>query len=254
MTEFKNKVVLITGAATGLGQVCASAFALAGAKVIVDDILKEEGIKTVEAIRRLGGEAVFFHGDVRDEKQVKDLIDFTVKTYGRLDCAVNNAGFEQNTPLTEETEEHYLQTFDTNVKGIYYCMKHEICQMLKNGGGAIVNQASITSNITGTPTEGLYGASKGAVIGMTKSVAPEVASQGISINCIAACGIDTPGNMFNRYMKNQKVAIEAMRNSFPIKRFGTGEELAHAVMFLCSEKSRFIIGATLVVDGGFTIV
>ncbi len=252
MSEFHNKVVVVTGAALGLGKVCAIAFAEVGAKVVFNDILEKEGKQTLEQILKSGGEASFIHGDVRDEKHVEALMDFAVKKYGRIDIAINNAGVEKNTPFVEENDDHYNWQMDTNVRGVYYCMKHEIRHMLKTGGGAIVNQASITSNITGNPTEGIYGATKGAVIGMTKSVALEVASKGISINCIAANGIYIPGDMFDRYIILQKVDREQLRQAFPIKRFGRPEELVHTVMFLSSEKARFIVGETIVIDGGFT--
>lgn len=253
MSTFKDKVALITGASQGCGKVCAIAFAREGAKVVLIDIQEEKGNETLEAIKKEGGEGTFLKLDVRNESDVEEMVRKTVEAYGRLDCAFNNAGTEENTLIVNETEENYLWQMDTNVKGVFFCLKYEIRQMLKNGGGAIVNHASVTSNITGVPTESIYAASKAAVIGMTQSAALEVASQGISINAIASCGIDIPGNMFRRYMESQKVDPNKMREFFPIKRFGKGEELAHAVLFLCSDLARFIVGHTLVIDGGFTV-
>ena len=177
----------------------------------------------------------------------------TVATYGRLDCAVNNAGVVQFAPIVDATTESFDLHVDTNLKGVFYCMKHEIRQMLKNGGGAIVNQSSVTSSITGTPNESLYAATKGGVIGLTKSVALEVAKHNISVNSIASCAIDCPGDMIWQYLETKHVTPEQLGSKLPVGRMGKPEELTAAVLFLCSDQARFIVGQTLIVDGGFTV-
>jgi len=189
--------------------------------------------------------------DVGLESDVETMIAKTVDAYGRLDCAVNNAGVARFAPLIEETTESFDFHLRTNLRGVFYCMKHEVRQMLKNGGGAIVNQSSITGSLTGLPGETMYAATKGGVGGLTKSATLEVAKDNISINAVAACGINAPGDMFHRWMEKEKMSAEDAGKLFPIGRMGTADELAAAVLFLCSDQARFIIGHLLVVDGGW---
>ncbi|MCS0497428.1 SDR family oxidoreductase [Ancylobacter sp. MQZ15Z-1] len=251
MSEFADKVVIVTGAARGLGRVTALAFAGEGARVVISDIDRAGGEETLEMVRQAGAQGLFLPTDVRVESEVEEMVAKTVESYGRLDCAVNNAGVVRFAPIDEETGESFDLHVDTNLRGVFHCMKHEIRQMKKNGGGAIVNQSSVTGSLTGNPTESLYAASKGGVDGLTKSVALEVAKHGISVNAIAACGIDAPGDVFHQWMEREGISAEEAGKMFPIGRLGQADELTAAVLFLCSEKARFILGHLLVIDGGW---
>ncbi len=251
MGTFSGKVALVTGAARGLGRVTALAFAREGARVVLTDIDESGGQETLRLLRAAGGEGLFLRSDVRVESEVEAMIAKTVEAYGRLDCAVSNAAVVRFGTIVEETSEDFDFHVDTNLRGVFYCMKHEIRQMLKNGGGAIVNQSSVTGSLTGNPTESAYAASKGGVDGLTKSVALEVARNNIGVNAIAACGIDAPGDVFHQWMEKQKITPEQAGSLFPIGRTGKPEELTAAVLFLCSDQARFIVGHLLVVDGGW---
>jgi len=251
MGTFGGKVALVTGAARGLGRVTALAFAREDARVVVTDIDEAGGQETLRLLRAGGGEGLFVRADVGIEADVEAVIGKTVEAYGRLDCAVNNAGVVRFSPIIDETTEGFNFHVDTNLRGVFYCMKHEIRQMRKNGGGAIVNQSSITGSLTGNPGEGAYAATKGGVDGLTKTVALEVAKDNISVNAIAACGIDAPGDVFHQWMDKENITPEQANKLFPIGRMGKAEELTAAVLFLCSDQARFIVGHLLVVDGGW---
>jgi NAD(P)-dependent dehydrogenase (short-subunit alcohol dehydrogenase family) len=175
MGTFDGKVALVTGAARGMGRITALAFARAGAKLVLTDIDTSGGQETLDLLHASGGDGLFLRSDVRIESDVESMVAKTVEAYGRLDCAVNNAGVVRFAPIVEETCESFDFHVDTNLRGVFYCMKHEIRQMLKNGGGAIVNQSSITGSLTGNPNESIYAATKGGVDGLTKSAALEVA-------------------------------------------------------------------------------
>jgi NAD(P)-dependent dehydrogenase (short-subunit alcohol dehydrogenase family) len=248
---FSGKVALVTGAARGLGRVTALAFAREGARVVGTDIDERGGQETLNLLRAAGGDGLFLRCDVRVESDVEAMVAKTVEAYGRLDCAINNAGVVRFAPIVEETTESFDFHVDTNLRGVFYCMKHEIRQMLKDGGGAIVNQSSVTGSLTGNPTESIYAATKGGVDGLTKSVALEVAKHNISVNAIAACGIDAPGDVFQQWMEKENISREQANSMFPIGRMGKAEELTAAVLFLCSDQARFIVGHLLVVDGGW---
>jgi len=250
--SFQDKVVLITGAARGLGCVTALGFARAGAKVVLSDIDDIGGMETLRLVQEAGSVGLYVHTDVRREAEVQAMVAKAVEAYGRLDCAVNNAGLEIVGYLVDQTAENCDALIDTNIKGVFYCLKHEMRQMLANGGGAIVSQASITSSLTGIPQNGLYAATKGAVIGLTKTAALEVAKHNISVNAIAACAIDAPGDMIWQWIQETGMTPEQVAAGLPIGRMGKSEELVAAVMFLCSDEARYIQGHTLVVDGGFT--
>jgi NAD(P)-dependent dehydrogenase (short-subunit alcohol dehydrogenase family) len=251
MFSFQDKVAVVTGAARGLGRVTAVGFAQAGAKVVLSDIDDTGGGETLALLRQAGGEGLYLHTDVRNEAEVEAMVAQTVATYGRLDCAVNYAGTEIVGNLVAQSAEHFDALIDTNIKGVFYCLKHELRQMLKQGGGAIVNQASVTSSLSGIAGNGLYAATKGAVIALTKTAALEVAKQNISVNAIAACAIDAPGDMIWQWIAETGAKPEQIAASLPIGRMGKPEELVAAVLFLCSQEARFIVGHTLAVDGGF---
>lgn len=247
----EGKVAIVTGGSSGIGQAAALGFAREGAKVIVADVGVEGGKETVKLIREMGGEAVFVQTDVTRAAEVETLIQKAVATYGRLDCAFNNAGIMGAIALTAEgTEENWQVTIDVNLKGVWLCMKYEIPQMLKNGGGAIVNTASVVS-LVGFRGLSAYSASKHGVLGLTKSAALEYATAGIRINAVSPGAIRTPlvdaAVRLDPQIEAQLIALE------PIGRMGTPEEIAEAVVWLCSDEASFVTGHTLVVDGGMVI-
>ena len=210
-----------------------------------------EGEETVRLVRALqGGDAMFVPTDVAQEVQVKNLIERTLEQFGRLDFAFNNAGVEQTpTPFLEQTVETYDQVMDINVKGVWLSMRHEIPAMLKSGGGAIVNTSSI-AGVVAFPGIEIYAASKHAVIGLTKSAAVEFAKQGIRVNAVLPAAIET--DMYRRFDGEKPESRAAMTAMHPIGRIGTPEEIADAVIWLSSDKSSFVTGHSLLVDGGFT--
>jgi len=252
MFDFRGKVVLITGAAQGFGRVCAQAFAERGAKVAICDIDENGGAETLRQIETAGAEGFYVHADVAKEDDVAAFVDRTVATFGRLDIAVNNAAKEIAGPTLDLPSSAFDELVDTNLKGTYYCMKHEVAQMRRNGGGAIVNQASVTSSLTGVPDNGLYGATKGGIIGLTKSAALQVAAENISINAIASCGFDIPNDVFLRWLESHKITRQEAAGWLPIRRLGRPEEIVAATLYLASDEARFVVGTVLVIDGGFT--
>ena len=250
-TTFQNKVDLITGATSGIGTAVARELAALGARVVVSGRRAAEGEAVVKAIQDAGGIAAYFQADTSKEADVKALVDFTVKTYGRLDYAFNNAGVEGTPGLTtdRQTEENYRHTFDINVLGVLLSMKHEIPALLKNGG-AIVNTSSVAGQV-GMPGFGLYVASKHAVNGLTRSAALEVAKQGVRVNAVAFGAIQTP--MLDRFIgeaKTNNPQRDWLAGVHPAGRIGTVEEAAQAVMALL--ENPFITGTILTVDGGWT--
>jgi NAD(P)-dependent dehydrogenase (short-subunit alcohol dehydrogenase family) len=253
MSEFTGKVVLVTGGTSGIGRASAIAFARAGANVVIAGRREAEGAQTVAECKKANGaaEAVFIKTDVSKADQVKALVEATVAKFGRLDCALNNAGVEDaNVPVAQQTEENYDRVFNINVRGVFLSMKYEIAEMLKssNGGGSIVNMSSVFG-LVAYPGSAFYVASKHAVIGMTKSAALEYAKSGIRINAIAPAAIDT--DMIGRFASSReiKAAVAAMH---PVGRIGTPDEIAGPAVWLCSKSASFITGQTLTIDGGFT--
>src|SRR2546429_2287909 len=244
--SFADKVVLVTGGTSGIGKATAIAFARAGAKVVLTGRREKEGAQVVDEIRKLGGDGAFVRADVAKETDVKAMVDFTVDTYGRLDVAFNNAGVEWTGPLDQATEAEYRRVFDTNVWGVLNSMRHEIPVMLKNGGGAIVNNSSIAGHV-GFPEVSIYIASKHAVEGLTKSVALEFAKQNIRINSVAPGVIAT--DMFDRFAEG--AMRDQITSMIPVGRMGVTEEIAAAVLYLCSDDAKFTTGTSIVVDGGW---
>ncbi|BDX20339.1 SDR family oxidoreductase [Halopseudomonas aestusnigri] len=250
--EFSGKVVLITGAAAGIGKATAEAFAAAGARVIASDIDAEQGEATAQAIRAAGGDARFVACNVADAEQVKALIAGIEADYGRLDCAFNNAGIEiEQGKLADGDEAVFDRIMDVNVKGVWQCMRFQIPLMLKNGGGSIVNTASVAA-LGAAPKMSIYAASKHAVLGLTRSVAVEYAKQGIRVNAVCPAVIDT--DMFRRAAAIEPRKAEFAAAMHPVGRIGRAEEIAAAVMYLCGENSGFTTGIALPVDGGSTCI
>lgn len=247
--NFKGKVAFVTGASTGIGRATALAFATHGAKVVVADVNEDAGGQTARMIQENGGESLFVKCNVASSLDVKAAIDKTIAQFSRLDFAFNNAGIEGLQGTTVDcTEENWQKVIDTNLKGVWLCMKFEIPQMLKQGGGAIVNCSSIAGLVgfVGIPA---YVASKHGVVGLTQTAALEFAKSNIRINAVCPGVIQTP--MIDRFthgeaqIRNQLIAGE------PVGRVGQPEEIAKAVLWLCSEQSSFVIGHPLVVDGGW---
>jgi NAD(P)-dependent dehydrogenase (short-subunit alcohol dehydrogenase family) len=242
-----NPVVLITGALTGIGRATAIAFAQEGARIIVSGRREEEGRKLETELRELGAEAEFIRSDVRHEDDMRSLVDQTVKRFGRLDAAVNNAGTEGRPgPVTEQSAESYAATFDTNVLGTLLSMKHELRVMLPQKNGSILNVSS-TYGRAGAPGASVYVASKHAVEGLTKAAALEVAESGVRVNVVAPGPIET--GMINRFTGTAEVKKDLI-SRVPVKRIGRPEEIAQTIVFLASDKAPFITGASIAVDGG----
>lgn len=247
MAEFDHKVALVTGGSSGIGRAAALAFAQKGAKVVVASRRVKESEETVALIQAAGGEAIFVQTDVTQAAEVENLIAKTVATYDRLDYAFNNAGIEGAVgPSIEQTEETWDQIIDTNLKGVWLSMKYQIPQMLKQGGGAIVNNAS-AGGLIGLPNASIYIASKHGVIGLTKTLALEHAKDNIRINTVCPGGIDT--DMVTRVFGENKAGF---RLQHPIGRLGKPEEVASAVVWLCADDASFVTGHSLAIDGGYT--
>jgi NAD(P)-dependent dehydrogenase (short-subunit alcohol dehydrogenase family) len=249
---FVGKTALVTGGASGIGRGVALAFAQAGAQVVVADIDVEGGEATVRQIRQAGSRALFVRTDVAWAEDVEALLKATVDTFGRLDCAFNNAGVELETQrLAESDEDLFDRMMAINVKGVWLCMKHEIRQMLAQGGGAIVNAASV-AGLVGAPKHSIYAASKHAVVGLTKSAAAEYGRKGIRINVVCPGVIRTA--MLDRAIEREAGSEEAMVRLHPIGRLGEIEDVAAAVLWLCSDAAGFVTGHSLAVDGAMTAV
>jgi len=252
MTDtFKGKVVLVTGAGAGLGKCSALAFARRGAKVVIDDIDVKSGEAVAKIINDSGGEAIFVEADVTREKDVEKLVNKTIEKFGRIDCAHNNVGMGDRSPLTESTEDLWETVMNANLKSIWLCMKYEIPYMLKQGSGAIVNTSSV-AGLIGSPGGSLYAAGKWGVLGLTKSAALEFAPNGIRVNSVSPFGmVGTP--MHDRMLESEPEFVAAATKESPTGREANPEEVAEAVVWLCSDAASYVIGHNLVVDGGFTV-
>ena len=245
-----NKVALVTGATSGIGAASAKALANVGYQVVVSGRRADKGAEVVDAIVSAGGEATFVQADVADVAQVNVLVAATVETYGRLDVAVNNAGIEGDVlvPLHKATAENYQQVFDINVRGVFASMQAEIPAMLANGGGLIINMASVAGKVA-LPGMAIYSASKHAVIGFTKGAALDYAKAGIRVNAIAPGIIET--EMYGRLVLSD-AARDFMSAAHPVGRPGLSEEIASAVLWLADPANGFTTGETITVDGGYT--
>ncbi len=242
----KNKTVIITGAASGIGKAAAQLFAAKGANVVISDVNKLEGEKLAEEISIAGGKASFFKTDVSVAAEMEALVNFAVKTYGKLDVAVNNAGIggEQN-PIVDMSLEGWEKIISVNLNSVFYGMKYQIGAMLKNGGGSIVNISSILGAVGFAGSAG-YSAAKHGVIGLTQTAALEYSAQNIRANAVGPGFIDTPLlNALDVQMKSQLVALH------PIGRLGKSEEVAELILWLASDKSSFVSGSYYPIDGGY---
>jgi NAD(P)-dependent dehydrogenase (short-subunit alcohol dehydrogenase family) len=251
--SFAGRVALVTGAASGIGRATAIAFAAAGARVVLADIDAEAGAAVQLQIERSGGEAFFHRTDVAQAAQVEALVRETRARYGRLDCAFNNAGIEEeHHKLAESEEAMFDRMMAINVKGVWLCMRAEIGLMLEQGGGgAIVNTASV-AGLVGAPRHAIYAASKHAVVGLTKSAAAEYGKKGIRINSVCPGVIRTP--MLERALQREPGWEQSLVALHPIGRLGEVEDVVSAVLWLCSDGAGFVTGHQLVVDGAMTIV
>ncbi len=248
----QDKIALVTGAASGIGRATSLVMAREGARVVVSDIDAEGAEATLSAIKELGGQGIFIHADVSNAEDVQALVAGAVETYGRLDCAFNNAGIEgfMEGRLHEYPEEIWDRLIDINLKGVWLCLKYEIPRMLEQGGGAIVNTAS-AAGLVGSRRLSAYVASKHAVVGLTKAAALEYAKDGIRVNAVCPGIIDTP--MVRRLNAGRKADDEGPISSLqPVGRLGAPEEIAESVAWLCSDAASLVTGAAMAVDGGFT--
>lgn len=248
--NFAGKVALVTGGTSGIGQATAVAFAKLGATVVVAGLSEENGQETVRMIQEAGADGLFVKADLTKAAEVEALVNKTVETYGRLDCAFNNAAVEGTLgPLTEQSEEEFDHVIASNLKSVWLCMKNEIKHMLKNGGGAIVNTSSM-GGLVGFPNMAIYIASKHGVIGLTRSAALEYTKSGIRVNAVCPGVIDDTGQA-DRMMSKYGQSKDDVAKENPSGRLGKAQEIASAVLFLCSDESSFITGHPLSVDGGY---
>ncbi|HEX7333870.1 MAG TPA: glucose 1-dehydrogenase [Pyrinomonadaceae bacterium] len=255
MHNFKGKVALVTGGSSGIGRAAALAFAKAGAKVVVANRRVEAGEETVSMIRQIDGDATFVKTDVSKASEVEALVKAAVQTYGRLDCALNNAATDEGfgPRLADLSEQDFDYQIGVNLKGVWLCMKYELLQMVKQGGGAIVNMSSL-NGLGGSANACLYSTAKHGVLGLTKSAALEYAPN-IRVNAICAGAFDTPmlDRVFERAAPGNAKQVEAFYTSLvALRRIGKPEEVAEAVLWMCSDASSYVTGASMIVDGGLS--
>ncbi|MCX5990729.1 MAG: SDR family oxidoreductase [Chloroflexi bacterium] len=247
MRRLEGRTALATGGASGIGQATALAFAREGAKVVIADVNVDGGNATLRMVREIGGEAIFVRTDVRRADEVEALVNEVVKTYGRLDCAFNNAGIiGKPTSAVECTEENWDKVISTNLKGVFLCMKYEIPYMIRQGHGAIVNTASV-AGLIGVQRNAAYVASKHGIAGLTKAAAIDYARSGIRINAVCPGFIRTAMLGLLEAKPEREARCVSME---PIGRLGRPEEVAEAVVWMCSDAASFVTGHLMAVDGG----
>ncbi|MCZ7502698.1 glucose 1-dehydrogenase [Agrobacterium sp. ST15.13.015] len=249
--SFKNKVALVTGAASGMGLAAARAFAEAGAAVALADVNEDAVRASADALASAGHRVIAIRCDVANMDQVAAMVDRTVAEFGRLDAAFNNAGVQSPVAETADADpKDYDFVMGVNLRGVWNCMKYELLQMRRQGSGAIVNNSSL-GGLVGIAERGIYHASKHGVVGLTKSAGLEYAAKGIRINAICPGIIETP--MVTGMLETQPEAMDALMQVVPMSRLGKAEEIANAVLWLCSDAASYIIGHALPVDGGYTV-
>ena len=249
--NFKGKVAFVTGAGSGIGRAAALAFAREGASVVVADVAEQSNQETARMIEELGARALPVRCDVTQTEDVKAALEKAVEAFGQLDFAFNNAGSEQPIAATADlTEQEWNRIVDINLRGVFLCMKYEIPLMLRNGGGVIVNTSS-GAGVKGFKGQAAYAAAKHGVIGLTKSAALDYASQNIRINAVCPGIIET--SMMQRFTGGTFEGRERVIAQEPVGRMGKPDEIAAAVIWLCSEPAAFMIGHAMVIDGGQTV-
>jgi NAD(P)-dependent dehydrogenase (short-subunit alcohol dehydrogenase family) len=247
-SELRGKVGLITGGTSGIGRDAAVLFAKAGAKVVIAGRREAEGKETLDLVRAAGGDGLFVKADVSKAADVDTLLQKTAEKFGRVDVAFNNAGIEGAwMPIAEQSEEDWDRVIDINLKGVWLCLKYEIRQMLKQGGGGAIVNMSSAAGFIGLAGAATYCASKHGVLGLTKAAALETARSGIRINAVCPAVIETP--MADRAYSDPALS-KFVLSLHPIGRFGKGNEIAEAVLWMCSDRASFMTGQSLVLDGG----
>src|SRR6266478_9639281 len=250
--SFENKVALVTGAASGMGLATAKAFAEAGAAVVLADLKEEAVTAEAQKLAAAGHKAIAIRCDVSDDAQVAAMVERTVAEFGRLDAAFNNAGIMARiAPTADSTRDDWDRVIGINLRGVWSCMKHELRQMERQGGGAIVNNASVGA-LTGNPGIGSYIASKHGVVGLTRTAALEYVKRGIRVNAVNPGLIDT--QIARDVAAGDEQAYDELAKHVPIGRAGRPEEIASAVLWLCSPGASYVVGHALTVDGGMTVV
>jgi len=249
MSKFEGKVVIVTGASSGIGRTAAIEFAKEGAQVAVVARRESQGVETVDFINSFGGESIFLQADVSKSTDVQKMVANTIASFGRLDFAFNNAGTAEPISSTVDlTEEEFDRVFDLNARGTWLCMKYQIPEMLKHGGGSIVNMASVWSVLGTSMGVPAYVASKHAVVGLTKATAMEFAAKGIRVNCISPAWVPTEGN--SPVLDNPELR-EPIVAQHPLGRLGTTLDVANAVKWMCSDEASWFTSQNMVLDGGY---
>jgi NAD(P)-dependent dehydrogenase (short-subunit alcohol dehydrogenase family) len=244
-----GRTALVTGGGSGIGRATALAFARAGANVVVADVDRFGGMETADLVTAAGGRCLFVAGDVSRSDEVVHIVDMAVGSYGHLDCAFNNAGIQGELSATVDcSEENWDRITGINLKGVWLCMKYELAHMLRRGRGAIVNCAS-NFGLVGSAGMPAYSAAKHGVMGLTKTAALETAKSGVRVNAVCPGPVQTP--LVDRIVATQPEVLTAIEAREPVGRMGRPEEIANAVVWLCSDEASFVTGAFLSVDGGY---
>lgn len=246
--RLKDKVAIITGAASGIGKATAKLFAEHGAQVVVADIDEQGGNQTVANIKENDNEAIFIHTDVTIRELTEQMVEKTLKTYGRLDVLFNNAGIAMRLPVADLSEEDWHRCLDVNLTGVFLCAKAAIPAMKRNGHGSIINMSSIYG-LVGADVRAAYVASKGAVTNLTRGMALDYARDNIRVNCICPGFVETP--LVAGVVKNPD-EYQKLANKHPMRRLGQPEEIAYGALYLASDESAFVTGIALPIDGGYT--